>query len=126
MKPQPLNLEGIKNRKFIEDYAREILKEVKNIQETTLNKDIFAHGIIFVFIRELIDDIEQRLKSACEFWLRYKDNPKLFSEEQFKIRWEYYSDLGYLVWNMNRKQWENYNEWLFRLAFKDVFEVEKK
>ena len=65
-----------------------------------------------------IDDI----KSACKFYLRYKDNPKLFSEEQFKIRWEYYSDLGYLVWNMNRKQWENYNEWLFCLAFKDVFE----
>ncbi len=100
-KPQPLDLEQVR---------KEVFKWIVGQPANELEE----------FFDFTMEEVEQRIKSACEFWLRYKDNPKLFSEEQFKIRWEYYSDLGYLVWNMNRKQWENYNEWLFKLAFKDV------
>jgi len=62
----------------------------------------------------------QRIKSACEFYLRYKDNPELFSKNVFKIKWEFYSDVGHLIWNTDKNRWENYNEWLFRLTFKSV------
>ena len=62
----------------------------------------------------------QDVKSACEFWLRYKDRPNLFLNEQKEFAEEvidkFYDET---------KGWKNldkYNEWLFRLAFKDVFE----
>ena len=80
--------------------------------------------IMRVLLEKLIPFIKQRLKSACEFYLRYKDNPNLFLNEQKEFAEEvidkFYDET---------KGWKNldkYNEWLFKLAFKDVFEAEKK
>jgi len=82
-----------------------------------------ALDCIFSLLSEFKDEIKQRIKSACEFYLKYKDNPELFSKEQYKIKWERYRDIGCLVWV--KKMWINYNEWLFKLAFKEVLKNEE-
>ena len=70
----------------------------------------------------MIDDtlrkIKDHIKSACEFYIRYLDNPELFCEEQFKIKWDYFPDTGFLI--EKKMAVEEYNDWLFRLAFQDV------
>jgi len=118
-KPQPLDLIQT-GKNFLEDFAKEILKEVKKeLNEKYPQKEIVAHAKIYTFIRKLVDDIKQCLKSACEFYLRYKDKPmKLMLD--FK-----YNDFAKIVSKKfyplkNSKQKELYNEWLFKLAFKDV------
>ena len=83
-KPQPLDLIQT-GKNFLEDFAKEILKEVKKeLNEKYPQKEIVAHAKIYTFIRKLVDDIKQCLKSACEFYLRYKDKPKLLIKEQIK------------------------------------------
>jgi len=47
--------------------------------------------------------VKQRIREACEFYLRYKDNPGLLLKEHSKL--EKISDR------------RAYNEWLFKLAF---------
>ena len=60
------------------------------------------------------------IKSACEFYLRYRNNPELFEKEM-----EMYKD----VISKLRSEWHNweehYDKWLFKLAFKDVFKEVK-
>ena len=59
---------------------------------------------------------EEDIKSACNFYLRYKDKPKLLIEEQSIFLKKIMEDLEMI------KTDPNYNEWLFKLAFKDVLE----
>jgi len=73
--------------------------------------------------------VKQRIKSACEFYLRYKDNPKLLISEHKK----YYDDVvGNFFRSFNSKTLEEYydidkyNEWLFKLAFKAMLEGENQ
>jgi len=78
--------------------------------------------------KEAINEIKQRIKKACEFYLRYKDNPELlFKEKKLKhlfIKEEkLQSFMAQMIKNRYLKQ---YNEWLFKLAFKDVFKGERK
>ena len=108
MKPQPLDLEGI-DEKMIEELNK---KQPHDLQTEI---DIFKQAI------------KQRLKSACEFYLKYKDNPDLLMKEQPEYEKEtkkFYSKgrktkhrdiIG--MWHL-----DEYNEWLFRLAFKGVME----
>jgi len=49
------------------------------------------------------------IKSACDFYLRYRSNPELMWKEHPEYR---YNELGY-------------NDWLFKLAFKDIFKEAK-
>ena len=70
---------------------------------------------------EVLEDV----KLACEFYLRYKDNPKLLISEHKK----YYDDVvGNFFRSFDSKTLEEYydidkyNEWLFKLAFKDVLD----
>jgi len=99
MKPKPLDLEE--------------LKEI--IPDDECNPHIRDN--------HWIPEIKQRIKSACEFYLRYKDNPALLINE-YK---EYIDELirknlikknfakqGLIIYN------DKYNEWLFKLAFKGV------
>ena len=62
------------------------------------------------------------LKSACKFYLRYKDRPDLFEKEQKDLidydTWDYRHHT-FVILKGNRAI--EYNEWLFKLAFKDVF-----
>lgn len=90
----------------------------------------------WVFIDELIrKEIKQRIKTACEFYLRYKNKPELLMEEhpEYKKQCEYFiheiemasigefepthGELAHLM---------DYNEWLFKLTFKAVLDDETK
>ena len=68
--------------------------------------------------------IKQRIRAICEFYLRYKDKPALFSEEQFSIKWSYDRLTGTYIVDLGNRYTE-YNYWLFKLAFKGVLEEEK-
>ena len=69
--------------------------------------------------------IKQRIKSACEFYLRYKDKPALFSDEQFTIDWKYDRLTGTYIVELGNRYTE-YNYWLFKLAFKNILDEELK
>jgi len=58
-------------------------------------------------------------RDACEFYLRYKDKPELLFEEKR----EYRVILAHLFGD--DKDTSRYNEWLFKLAFKNILEEEK-
>ena len=73
------------------------------------------------------------LKSACEFYLKYKNNPIGLWNEYPQYRCK---RLDYIVDALHKnfeapmsfksRYFEEYNAWLFKLAFKDIFEVDKK
>lgn len=74
-------------------------------------------------INELINEIKRRIKSACEFYLRYKNHPELLVAEHEELIDEMLENKlidykhalkGLIVYG------KKYNEWLFKLAFKDV------
>ena len=70
--------------------------------------------------------VKQRTKSACEFYLRYKDRPDLFEKEQknlidYDCRYDW--DHTFVILKGNRAI--KYKEWLFKLAFKAVLEGDK-
>ena len=65
--------------------------------------------------------VKQRIRAACEFYLKYKDKPALFSEEQFSIKWNYDRLTGTYIVNLENGYTE-YNYWLFKLAFKNILE----
>ena len=78
------------------------------------------------------------LESACEFYLRYKNNPEgLFTKyRNYTKLFELYlmstHNFSYVFWLKRyflsrsiKKKWmalDEYNEWLFKLAFKDVLD----
>jgi len=62
------------------------------------------------------------VESACDFFLRYKDNPKLFEKEQFRIE-PFYQKFKWYVSDESFGLVE-YNEWLFRFAFADAMGVD--
>ena len=65
------------------------------------------------------------IKSACEFYLRYKDRPDNLAEEQPQYKKEL-SKFDYLYCGALLTDLERYNEWLFRLAFKSIFKEVKE
>jgi len=74
--------------------------------------------------------LRQHIKSACEFYLRYKNKPELLSEEQnysyvelwrqFKTQKQFFEYGNQWIFDT-----EKYNRWLFKLAFKGVIENER-
>ncbi|RLE69131.1 MAG: hypothetical protein DRJ34_01520 [Thermoprotei archaeon] len=86
--------------------------------------------IMYVLLKKLVPFIKQRIKSACEFYLRYKDNPILFWKEQEKYKKQFKKKFGNVVIAGEEMRpfndWKNqYNKWLFKLAFKDIFKEEE-
>ncbi len=76
-----------------------------------------------------IKEIKSRIKSACEFYLRYKDNPDLLLDEYKEIDDVLSEEFGEdWLWQFREDKLMRplikleYNEWLFKLAFKGVFE----
>lgn len=121
MKPKPLDLEKeeFKMDEVTEASYSTILRALMN-DEKEVDTTEEALDIIGDFINGLKDDLKQRIKSACEFYLRYKDKPDLFGTEHP----EYFEEmLGYAILTNkgNFKPTKKYNEWLFKLAFKDVY-----
>jgi len=74
--------------------------------------------------------VKQQIKSACEFYLKYKDNPGLFIHEFPMYKSEFVRKC--IAINLPEERlWlsdgtvadkNKYNEWLFKLAFKSVLE----
>jgi len=64
------------------------------------------------------------IKSACEFYLKYKDKPELFRKEQPQYLDDFCNGvISKIVLNTETKTKDiipKYNEWLFKLAFKEV------
>jgi len=122
-KPKSLDLE--ENPKPLDCNDVVWVQEGKWISKDGL-VDFKADGIIFKAVNIL------HIKSACEFFLRYKDNPKLLIKEHpeykkyIKEAWKW----AFKEPNKNihySKQdildvYRSYNEWLFKLAFKSVLE----
>ena len=122
MKPEPLNLGELK-------------RIIDNMIE---RKGIF---LLLSERKHLKKEITQRIKSACEFYLRYKDNvgllfnehPELFPEKiefcfpQDEVAIKIENGKMFIKYEdiQSGKYYEDYNEWLFRLVFKVVFEGEE-
>jgi len=141
MKPQPLDLKDIEKEILIEWFGVNNLEWVDECPKDELLKED-VYGIIQVTINK----IKRRIKSACEFYLRYKDKPELLVEEYPKllekmIREHSLTQLikkniekikvidGSIIAFLKDKSGlsfskKDYNEWLFRLAFEDVLENE--
>jgi len=147
MKPKPLDLELKNLRKFAESRIECAEKELAkteydnsdwdSIDEITKDKtDAFNLGrnvamrnlmkILLRIIDETEKEIKQRIKQACEFYLRYVGSPSLFIVENPSFKEEVKSMFldDYSTTKYGTKIWrlEQYNEWLFKLAFKSVFD----
>ena len=128
IKPEPLNGKIYISNAIDEDDIDPATKENVERRVSIDDKPLF----IFKF---------RDVKSACEFWLRYSFNPKrLITEKpEFKNEVESFFSgeikaLNFITFVcMDLKDVEKiideqkkYNEWLFKLAFKDVLGGDKK
>ena len=69
------------------------------------------------------------IKSACNFFLRYKDRPSLFWKEQKKHRKELTiinEEWFKLKESDTLYDWTDFNDWLFIFSFKDVLKVKSE
>lgn len=114
-----------------------------DLEENNIKKMVKKDLSIKVFadvdraISLTIQEIKQRIKKACEFYLKYRNNPNLLYDD-FSINMEYDEpinklrekierEFNYLSdMNVFRIYIEKYNEWLLKEAFKPVFEEVKE
>ena len=120
MKPKPLNLErfGKGERK---------MSEAKPLDLEEIEIIILAEQLGALTFERMMQKIKQLIKSACKFYLKYKDKPRLLIKEIPKIKKLEYDGIKiedmFLNNNWGTIVWNNlYNEWLFKLAFKDALE----
>ncbi len=88
-----------------------------------------AINCIFSLLNEFKDDIKNRIKLACEFYLKYKDKPKLLGwnypllidkiDEIYKRRIEAEEALG-PNYKPSNTFIDEYNEWFFKEVFRNV------
>jgi len=75
----------------------------------------------------------EEFKKKVEFYLRYKDKPELFAEQEQDLKKEMINKSeikisdGIIKGNLKLLEktiisLDKYNEWLFKLAFKEVIE----
>jgi len=115
-KPEPLDFEEV--YKKIREWAiknGQVSYEGATIQITPTPKEI---------TKKTIEEIKQRIKSACEFYLRYKDNSNLLINEHPEYERENIVDCA-LIEPIEETR-AKYNDWLFKLAFKDIFNKDDK
>jgi hypothetical protein len=164
MKPKPLDLEELKQNRYPKDIFTEITgKEWEKINKILIKElgfslDRVSGNISRKMWKNMSEWFIERIKSACEFYLRYKDNPELLIKEHPRLveRVGYDDDLIFEIGNLIRvrrsitfrklssdeiidsyefQKFRNkfpllckfiihkkYNEWLFKLAFKCIFE----
>jgi len=109
-KPKPLDLKGMN-----------IYKKIKVDFGSGKPKIIYDE-------KEAINEIKQRIKSACEFYLKYRDEPELLTEEHPCYEHDVFDIINECMTLdlSNCETMKKYNEWLFKLAFKDVLENEER
>jgi len=135
MVSEPLNLEEWEDliSKLINDALHDELDEkfrpnLRDIEEYIDAAD-FSGWLASIIIKRL----KTRLKSACEFYLEWRNDPKLFInwyedkkkvDELLKFLEHHFGDEWYDNYDnepcVKEKIVSKYNEWLFKLAFKDV------
>ena len=129
-KPQPLDLGKIK-KEVLDEYCGGI--PFDEIEEFQLEPEQIEKIIEITIYR-----IKQRIKSACEFYLRYKDNPELlvrehpeYKEKIEEIKKEFISVIKNIKQSLIPDvirgialsiKYELYNEWLFKLTFRGVLD----
>ena len=114
-KPKPLNLGDIPE--WLEKQLEKRSDLIKYEKIDASNPPLLKETVFITRIRDvLINEIKQRIRVACEFYLRYKDEPELLFEEKR----EYRVILAHLFGD--DKDTSRYNEWLFKLAFKSVLD----
>jgi len=137
MKPQPLDLEP-------EDLHNWYLEATKELNPDSYNPNAQKPFSELTEEQKFIDKficekIKQRIKSACEFYLRYKDNAPLFlmehkkyidiimrSEAKANKMDDYYDIIDFVIDGKRiYLSSKRYNEWLFKFAFKAVLEGDK-
>lgn len=136
MKPEPLNLD--KSKLISVSEFKELINRISKTGHS------FPHGdtcrTCESDCEEVIDftlkKVKQRIKSACEFYLRYKDNPRLLGKEHplliekvnelYRKHIEIEEELGENYDPKSKTFIDEYNLWLFKLAFSDIFTEEKE
>ena len=83
------------------------VKKIKNFEENLKGKYKYVY----------LEDV----KSACEFYLKYFNNPKLLIKEHPKYKKEF--EKFFTSYEILLKE---YNKWLFKLTFKPVFKKSSK
>lgn len=106
MKPKPLDKKDVilEMNQFVAFLESRIQDEQKRDE-------------ILTAVEELVKTLKQRIKSACDFYLRYKDNPELLIQEYPEYKEELDSKFLYFKQNNKITPSMYYNEWLFKLAF---------
>ena len=97
--PKPLDLEEIEKAilNYFDREKERLLKEERSDLDAYFAGRKDECGIIRRTIRtHLKKEIKQYIKAACDFYLKYKDKPALFSDEQFTIRWG--EEQGHISW----------------------------
>ena len=123
-KPKPLNLGDIPE--WLEEQIEKRSDLIKYEKIDASNLPLLKEIVFITRIRDvLINEIKQRIRAACEFYLKYKDKPALFSDEQFTIDLKYDRLTGTYIVELGNRYTE-YNYWLFKLAFKNILDEELK
>jgi len=116
------------------------LEEWKNVPEVNIpsylkdsdKPEEITISDIYGVLDEIVKIIKQRLKEACEFYLRYKDKPECLWEEKPEYRkvlkemFVFHKENGEPYFSEGDFGWEIYNKWLFKLAFESVLDGENK
>jgi len=160
-KPQPLDLEDFE--KIGDDFQEEIerCEECKKVRESMQSDTCEYHYKEWLVILGQIataKEIKQRIREACNFFLKFWNNPELFVshfkdkdnekieeelEKEFRRRYNYNTKDKELVRQMRESKtfWmivpsykrridtielNEYNKWLFKLAFRGVFREVKE
>jgi len=127
-KPQPLDLEEFDEILNLLEFFR-ISEDLTEKQELWFNE-------LSVKIEKNLKKIKQRLKKACEFYFRYEGDPKRLArelegdsvnnEKVLKQLNKFIKNLEVAEREGRDSEWlwhqKIYDEWLFKLAFKGVFE----
>ena len=109
--------------------------KIKNLQPLNLNAyniekwmetTLFESGFDVDVVGLTISSVRQQVKSACEFYLRYRDNPELLAKEhpEFHIISEILEAIKMI--NSECKALSYYNRELFKFTFSDVLKEEEK
>ena len=126
MKPEPLDLKAVLEETFETLFGDNWRK--KRYHSSWHTVAYYTDSDVYAFLLDFANNIMDNIKSACEFWLKYRDKPELLVKEHPEIVkkeiqkkkkvFKFYSEENFIVWGY--KDDIEYNEWLFKLAFKDV------
>ena len=102
----------------------------KEFEKWYYSKKFVPHGMMWTYhsyegFRTGVEFMKQRIKEACMFYLEWKNKPRQFIEKYPKYEKILIRKCIYYPKN-NEINYYNFQEWLFKLAFKGVFEKGEK